>query len=101
MSLTDLTPTEQTTGLVLTLLKDGKFLDARTKADELLSIGTPSTTINACVYDYFKQLCNTNLTTAEKIATHFSERPYYWHCWLPEHKIQLTLKNMKSTIDYG
>jgi hypothetical protein len=83
MSLdTNLTKTELTPSLVLTLLKEDKPKEARNVADTLLQKDTHRTKINSMVYQYIQTLCSNDLKSAEKIIIHFTGTPYHWECWL-------------------
>lgn len=85
---------------VLELLVSGEYEKARAEANRLTKEQIPYTRITNIAHDYVTTLIRENLEEARKVIAHFTGRPYNWHCWLPLEP-QLTLKNTKTTPNYG
>jgi hypothetical protein len=73
---------------------------AKEIADRLLEEGFPLGIINYCSSFAMYELRRNDPSKAEWIAHYFGS-PYSWEGWLTPRTTQITLKNSKTTYNYG
>ena len=83
---TQINPHRREADLVVKLLDEGKFAEARAKADELITNGTPQTIINYYASYRIFEWREHDPKRAEEVVSHFNGHPYNWEYWLRNHR---------------